>query len=909
MVKRNQRRLPSLYDAPFGQRAPSISIPQKHANRYGDRRHLAELVHFCRTHHLHGHVFSLEQILVEPRFYALLPLVDVPEEDTDPDVFEIIPRNHIHPYLHAAYNLPTLGVNDLSKGNRHLAILGLPGSGRTTALAAIALWSLALVEFDPPYDKIQAEIDRRESELSKEERTERIRHRIRVAQKAQQRMAQSDGRSYKIGEDPEVNQIESIKPFRERLPIYLHLDNLDIQTDNRQSDPAEPLIRAVQLQHTYLTSKTLPTSLYRAISRQQAIVLIDCLDEQSGDRQNIIKSWLDALMRLYPDNYYILTALPMGFHWMTEMGITPVYLRPWSLIEASQAVQKHITTSQLEVDENNLAQLQRTSRALLPVEIALRTQSFIRRDGQLPENRSDWIIDYLNSRLDDAEAWRPLLERMAQIKLDSNEVTLRQLIASDKEQPIWTPFGITTKPLDTAKPLNAESTNASPEVAAEGSSENTETSPNEGVPDSRRDTTRSLRRALSYLEQAGVIIGGASGRYRFRQSQIAAYLGGMSLVDQDEDVLVERALKPSWHEAFGYTSEHRSIDSAVSACLTAPLDIQYSTISQMVRWLSYAGKRAGWRPQLLRLLGNLVVAPHQYVALREHIAAALISSQDEGALVIMRTALQNQNADIRTLGCLGLGALRDTAAIKPLAALLKHADNDVQVSATLALGAIGTQPALLAMVEAMQHSESRSVRRAAAEMLAMYPDVGYETLYDAINEVEDILLRRAILFGLGRVRTDWALITINEVVSSAEEEFYVRLAAMEVFRMIYEAENQGVHNYPELAGVPWLLDFAEQQRRLGELPRDATALDVLQYAMTKGHPQLRYLALVTSSQLGIKDVLDAIYVRLNDKHEAIRDSAYRSLMSLSRQFGISLPAPVKVNADADPASDTMFESA
>lgn len=903
MVKRNQRRLPSLYDAPFGRRAPSISIPQKHANRYGDRRHLAELVHFCRTHHLHGHLFSLEQILIEPRFYTQLPLVDMPEEDTDPDVFEIVPRNHVHPYLHAAYNLPTLGIDDLSKGNRHLAILGLPGSGRTTALLAITLWSLALVEFDPPYDKIQAEIDRRESELSKEERTERIRHRIRVAQKAQQRMAQSDGRSYQIGDDPEVSQIESIKPFRERLPIYLHLDNLDIQANGRQADPAEPLVRAVQLQHSYLTAKTLPTSLYRAISRQNAVVLIDGFDEQAIDRQNIIKSWLDALMRLYPDNYYILTAPPTGFQWMTEMGITPVYIRPWSLIEASQAVQKHIATSQLEIEEDKLTQLQRTSRALLPVEIALRTQSFIQRGGQLPENRSDWITDYLNSRLDDAEAWRPLLERMAQINFDSYEVTFRQLIASDREDPIWTPFGIATKS------LNANGTNTTSENMPEDPPDNAETSINGATADTRRDTARSLRRALSYLEQAGVIISGANGKYRFRQTQIAAYMGGMSLVDQDEDALIQRALKPSWHEAFGYTSEHRSIDSAVSVCLAAPLDIQYSSISQMVRWLSYAGKRADWRPQLLRLLGNLVVAPHQYVALREHIASALISSQDEGALVIMRTALQNQNADIRTLGCLGLGALRDTAAIKPLAALLKHADNDVQVAATLALGAIGTQPALLAMVEAMQHSESRSVRRAAAEMLAMYPDVGYETLYDAINEVEDILLRRAILFGLGRVRTDWALITINEVVSSADEEFYVRLAAMEVFRMIYEAENQGVHNYPELAGVPWLLDFAEQQRRMGDLPRDASALDVLHYAMTKGHPQLRYLALVTSSQLAIKETVDAIYVRLNDKHEAIRDSAYRTLMSLSKQFGLSLPAPVRNSADADPATDSMSESA
>lgn len=846
------------------------TVNQEFAARHIDSRYLAEFIRFCEQNHLFGDDTPLSQVAVEPRFIAPDPLPETLEQDVDPDVFEMVPKDPAYPFLHAAYNVPTLGIAELSHGVPHIAILGNPGSGRTFALMCIALQSLGLLEFHPPYDKVQAEIDKYEAKLTPEERAKRIKQRIRIAQLAQERMSESDGKSY-IGTD-EGTEREISQPYKERVPIYCHLAEFDFETLAKQQtlDPAEQLIGLLQKRYSFLTGKTLPQSLYKAIVNGRATLLIDGYEELATINQNAARSWIKGFVQTYPQNYLVVTGAVTGYKWLSEMDISPVFIRPWHTTTVADAISLwHEGEAPLEPDK--LETLTHQCRFLQPVDIALFVNHHLKQSGTdaVVETQDEerfgwqhtWPQTYFNQHLDDLEAWLPFLQIMAEMELDKGAIRLSTLVERESRQQTWTPLDV----LDEDESKNGESKQASPR--------------------------RRVTQLLTFLTQNQILLKRSTQRYQFKHPVLAAYIAGEGLKYADADELAEKALLPSWERAIGYAAEIVPIDVAVKTKLEQPRDVALDCILSVSKWLSYAGKSAGWRNHYLRLLGNLLVAPNQFSPIRQRIAAALVSSRDEGAIVILRAAVQNPNPDVRRIACLGLGALKDVAAVQPLSRLLQNPNEGVKIAATLSLGAIGTDDSLVAMVHAMQESVSRGVRRAAAEMLALYPDIGYETLYDAVKEVKDILMRRAIIFGLGRIRTNWALITINEVVSSSAEEYYVRLAAMEVFRKIYEKESQGVVGYPHTNSVSWLLDWGAQQQRAGAVDEEATGEDMLHFAMESRQDDIRYMALMTASQLELVQSAPVIYQRLYDPNEGVRDMAYQALMNLQRGMDKKLPLP------------------
>lgn len=841
----------------------ATTITQRYAARHGDRRYLNEFVRFCQQNHLFGDRYNLSDIAVEPRFIPPDPLVSAPEEEVDPDVFRVVPQNHTYPFMHAPYNIPTLGIPELSQGTQRIALLGVNGSGRTTALMCIALWSLELLDFKPPYDKIQAQIDRYEEKLSPEERANRIKHRIRVAQQAQERMAEADGGTY-IGtgdeeEDHEVNLL------RRTIPIYCHLASLSRHLARAKSplDPAEQLIESLQDQYSFIAAKTLPQSLYRAIATGHALLLIDGYEDLNETEQQLAQTWLEALISTYPNNTLIVTGLPTGYHWLSELDIVPVFLRPWTETNVATAISNQFKASETTLNELVYIDLVAASQLLHPVDIALLSNIVSSDSEMLTSQAGQWPHHFLDQRLADLEAWLPYLQQLAEQELDTGRVTVGVTTEKQAVLHTWTPFDIAS---DTAEDTTEKSRERMPQ--------------------------RRTQLILTHLKTQGVLRQLAPGQYQFRHHVLAAYIAAQGLQYAEETELIEKASQPRWMRAIGYAAELVPIDAAVRAHLQQPKDVLLSHVLDITQWLAYAGKQATWRQHILRLLGNMFVAPNQFIRVREQIAAALVASRDEGSKMILRAALQNPNPDIRILSSLGLGALHDAGAINPLRKLFTIPDEMVQISATLALGAIGTKDALNVVLEAMQRSENRGVRRAAAEMLAMYPDIGYETLYKAINEETDILLRRAILFGLGRIRTNWALITINEVVSSGKEEYYVRLAAMEVFRVLYEKESQGVNGYPSANAIPWLLEWGQQQQRTGAISDDVTGDEMLSFALESRQPQTRYLALLTITQLGLLNQISNVYKHLHDPNEAVRDTAYRTLAHFQNRLGTDLPLPI-----------------
>jgi HEAT repeat protein len=949
----------------------------------GDGAYNRALVEYAQQAHLMGHRVPLTELLIEPRFIPPIDLVAIPEEDEPINIYETVPRAHDFPFLHAPYNIPTLSIDDLSRSDNLITLVGARGSGRTTALLTIALWSLGEVEFDPPPDAVQEYLAEQEEQLSPEEQAERIKTRVALSEQGRQRYAE-------MKEDVEEEDLvdpreERISQFRQIAPLYIHLGDIQLQSGEfgRNIDPAEPVIRALQQQVGWYTSKRMVNTQYALLREGGALVLIDGYDDVPQSDRQAIRGWLQAFVQMYSDNYIIIATPPEGYGLLNEYGAVPVYLRPWNdqMIKdyaARVAGNWQALTGQESVpvpepaDENAkpipineyLAQIlpELRSRSLHEITLYL-WQRLLRPDYDPDAPDQDESADslrehplllaYLTERFPDTPGILPELERMGRLQFDNGYITrsaivdemvaeemIRRGLWNTDHTPRITPEhntpGTTTQQTPADTPARTEEAFFSDEPIEEddidslfASDENEANEVNEedeepvaAAPDAvfaesatsspptsedgepltaedikkeenrlRGELNNQQKKFLNVLTEAGLLVAYRHGGYQFRHMDIAAYLAAHALEEANNETLVEKYRLPAWKPVFPHLAQVRDVSVLVSQQLSQPQDVLHQPVLELTRWLKYAGTDVEWRTPLLKYLGNLMVAPYQYSLLRERIAAALISSRDKGAQVIFRRALQERKPDIQRIACLALGAFRAEAALDALADVaLQSPEKNTAIAGALAVGAIGTEEALYTLVEVLQISDDNDIRRALAESLAANREQGYMTLYDAAR-AEEMLLRRAAVFGLGRIDTDWALIALNETYLE-DEEWYVRSAAEVVFKEIYEESLQGVRAYPEPDEAPWLHEWAEEEIERGNLPHDIEGMPLFERALDNhDDPLIRLLATVTIGQTGFYEKIDEVYQALTDNQEAIRDAAYRTLGQFQEKLGEPLPSP------------------
>ncbi len=835
---------------------------QQYATSSADNRYTGELLRLCETTHLAGMVVPLSSVLVEPRFLAAPELAAPPDDDHVPSVFEVIPRVPDHPYLLAPYNVESLSIEELTAGGQRLALLGQPGSGRTTALLAIALWGLGKLQVEQPQDVIQQRLDKEEAVLSDKERAARIKERMLIEERAKERLAEQQA------ESGEILPQESRAKSRRLIPIYVHLANINPESGEYGTavDPAEPLVRAVQHQVGTVTARAVARHLYQWLNTGQAMVLIDGYDDLPEPLRRVRLAWLRAFLSEYDHNFIIVTGPASGFGALQRLGLTPVYLRPWTEADNELLIQKwaeawaQITGTRrrpgAKPDDSVIARAKVRTLALSPLDLTLKIWSAYANDVDAP-GFEGWLRAYVARHLPSDTSLGVLLPQLSQLGTLQLEKGL--FAAQDLEGLLG----------GHAAPPPTPEADATDEAA-----------------EPEKEETSVQGKLLAALRRTGLLVQYRGGRYQFRHAFIAAYLASLMLKDVAPEHFLEYAAQPQWAQAVAYAAAHMPVDAAVNARLDAAGDILQNTLLDLARWLAYADTSVAWRATLIKQLGTLLLAPTQYPLVRERAAAALITTRDTGAAAVFRRAVRSLDAQVRQLGALGCGAMKIEEAVNDLVPLLHDADAGVQIAAGLALGAIGTDPALDHMVEALMNG-GEQVQRAVAETFAALPQEGYPILYDAISH-EEMSVRRAAVFGLRRLKTPWALIAIYRAFLE-DPQWYVRSAAQQAFTEMHSFEHGGPLAYPPAKAIPWLLDWAS---RHGEgLPSVEVANQMLLKALQEGEPDEKMLSAATLGQLGLADMAKPLYTALCDRHAPLRDTAYRALGELQLQMGRAIPVP------------------
>ncbi|NWF69843.1 MAG: HEAT repeat domain-containing protein [Chloroflexi bacterium] len=843
-------------------RRQSRSI-RHYLTRSADGRYLGDLSEYCQRAHVAGRFVKLAQVLVEPRFLLAAELPGVGEEVTR-SVFEVVPRVYDHPFLHAPYPIESLSLAELVTGERSLALLGVAGSGRSTALHALILWMLGEIEFKPLPDKVQERLTAEEAALDDAKRAERIKARVSIEERAKERLAKERGLN--IAEAEATLGETRVEAFKRLMPVYVHLANVNLNKEEfgNQADPAEPLVRAVQYQMGRVTGSSVPVFLYNRLNKGQAALLIDGYDELPANERPAALAWLQALKAAYAQNFFIVVGTPQGSGALLQLGLTPVYVRPWSDLDIEHAAQAWARawpqiggtrrSPAPTPEENRVRRAISGSRAWLPYELTLKIWGLYADDSETP-GLEGWLRALIARQLPKDQSLGVLLPRLAAaaaLQLDEGVITRERIEA--RYSALFA--------------ASEESTNP-PEKK-----------------DKKEETETGAQKFLTVLRRAGLVIRYRGERFAFHHAFLAAYLASLTLPELAEEALIDKALNVRWTQAFAYAALHMDVEAAVKACLTTPADMLHTRMLEAARWLAYAPAEAAWREAVLKQLGGLLVAANQYPLLRERAAAALIATREMSAARLFKAAAKDANADVRRLACLCLGALRAADGLPELTACLQDAAGDVQIAAGLALGALGTQEALEAMIMALT-SGSEQLRKAIAEAFTAIPDEGYPVLYDAIED-EDMNVRRAAIFGLRRINANWSLMAVYKTFLD-DSQWYVRSAAQEAFiKMSYrEASGPGLH--PAIQTLPWLEGWAGQRGQ--ELATPAHGEEALLRALREGEPPIKILAALTVGQLGMVRQAGLLYTALRDRHEAVRAAAQRALGELQMYIGEALPLP------------------
>ncbi len=810
-----------------------------------DERYRRELVHYLRQRHLAAALFPLDAVLIEPVLVPAPPpaLPPVEGEPEAPDVFSVVPIFHDLPYSYAPYNVDTIALEDLSKGDRHVMILGVTGLGKSTALVTLALMALGVVRFETLEELTTQAIEEEETGLSEDERALRAREREEMRARAREKWQETQEQRRKLfvaGAREEDNTAEetSWEALDALLPILVDVRDLEFDPalygyKDGTLDPAEPIVRAVQRQVSTVTAQMVGTLLYPALEAGRALVLLDGYDALSAEAREMYYPWLEQFLAFYGHNRVVASGPVTGYAHLAALGFTPTFLRAWREDDYARLVQRwaeawHANTGERPSPEV-LHRLTVDNRARPMVDVTLKIWAGLADDIRIA-GRAGWYDALLHRLLPDMEDFATLAEFAARLARAGVPLSRAELLAELDE--------------DAATAFDA-------------------------------------------AHKAGILIAFSGGRYDFVHPQLTAYLAGQALIAAGAERAAEVALEPNWQEALSFAAAELDLMSAVQRRMESTPDLLYSTLFGLTRWAPDAPPEAPWRGELFRRLGAAMMAPQQFPTVRERAMAAMIAAREPNVLFVFRQALRSADADTRRLGCIGLGALGNEEAVDDLAAMMADREPRVQLAAGLALGAIGSEKAIEHMIHALLQG-SNDLRRAIAEALAALPGEGHQTLREAA-QAEEIEIRRAAVFGLSRVRQPWAVSLLYRMMFE-DSQWYVRSAAEDAFLAAQSPEHEGPSAYPEADTLSWLVQWAGERGQ--GVPAGEVARQVLVRALQEAEPAYKVLAALTLGQLGHLPALKALYAALRDRHPEVRSAAYAALAELQTRVGRPFPGLV-----------------
>ena len=679
--------------------------------------------------------------------------------------------------------------------------------------------------------------------------------------------------------DPQLGDLNEIVPF------LAHVADLSLTVADPK-DILNPIIDAASEHASFLDLGRVAAFVQYSFKSGRALLLLDGFDELAQDGQQAVTEFLKTLLEVYPLARVVTTALPEQIGGLLGLGFAPLALMGWNSHRQTEFIRKWGGQWTRFVASESWAQAGRESvdpilleswlaygnQHLSPLELTLKVWG-----GFAGDSLGARILDAISAhirRVAPADTPVAALETLAmQVVLSA------QPVFDARKARDWVK---SFEPVE-EKPLEGP-------TAAEG--ESPQTSPI--VKKKEADAVQSppsRSGLLGKMSASGLLRVHPNNRMRFLHPVFGGYLAGRALsAYKGEDDLLKQ---PNWGGkllAMRYLAAHGDASRLAEALLKIEDPLLQRPLLNAARWLRESPREAAWRGKIMAGLARVIQDDGSPRALRGQAVAAFVLCGDPGAAAFFRQSLQSLSFELIPLAALGSGAIQDAKAVELLASSMSAPSSATQRAACLALVAIGTPAALEAVARALLSGDD-DLRRSAAEALANDPNEGHATLKDGAT-LNDILVRRAVIYGLGRVDEPWAL-EILQSIQVEDDQWIVRNAATEVIESKALSALTGTSADPRVprptrppSETPWLIEFAGKQG-MGISP-GIPATDLLIRALQDGN----VAALAYLRRTPDEGVIKSMYEAMQSHDSELSEAAYQTIWELA-SGGIVLPNPVQ----------------
>lgn len=783
--------------------------------------------------HLASSLFALEELFEAPRLLAPPSAADPGAPLLHEDIAaQALPYLRDWPEIPAFYNAASLSLTEALSGDANLLLLGQPGSGKSAALAILA---------------------------------------AQIANRAPETAALND-----------------------RVPFLLHAADLPTVSEFKNAeDLLRPLIEQESPRTPLFERSRLPAFYQSAFQSGRALLLLDGLDELPQTGLQNTAAWLKLLLRTYPKTRIVASGAPEYGDGLPGLQFFPLAILPWTPEQQTNFIQRWDSLWRKYVANEAWAQtgeqvnftllrrwlLAENLQGLTPLELTLKAWAAYAGDTRGPRP-ADAIEAHLRRLAPQQTPLEALQTLGVQVSLSGSP------LFEEKNAREWLKrFEATPAPEDTPTPessLPAEAASSLP--GAEPAS--AEAAPQVVSPAKGAKPAPAAPSLPATLLQYGLLSAHSQNHLRFSHPVFCGWLAGRGLKTEDTPTLLSQ---PNWSGkslSLRYLAAFGDASPCVESLLAEPDPLLQRPLLLAGRMLREAPRNAAWRDPVLAALVSLLRDEEAPLQLRAQAMAALTLSGDPSLAALLRQLLvSGGSASLVQLTALACGALRDAKAIDLLAALLTRSSGAAQQAICLALAAIGSAPALEAIAIALLQG-SEELRQMAAEALANERVEGHEALREGLGS-DDILVRRAIAYGLGRVREAWAD-QILERLQTEDKEWVVRNAAAEAFNTRQQNAQRAPRRLTTPSETPWLLEFAARQGMgipPGQFPTDLLLQALRGESEAEYQGALRYLRLAPS-----EGVIAALYQEYFKPHSPKREAVF-ALLSEYAFAGISLPEP------------------
>ncbi len=677
-----------------------------------------------------------------------------------------------------------------------------------------------------------------------------------------------------------ANRSEKLVKRQDAIPFHFHVADLQLPVKDSKNI-LNPIIEAISENAPVFDTGKIPAFVQNAFKSGKALLLVDGFDELTPDEQNLFSEFFKTLINEQPEVQIVTTGAPEHLDGLIMLGFVPLSLSAWNekanakfitqwgeLWMRTIALEAWAQTGPGQVDPLLVnSWLGSVSGNLSPLELTLKVWGAYAGDSLGP-HVLEAIATHIR-RIAPANTPVAALETLA----------MQVVISAD---PVFDPrkARVWVKSFEVA----AETPEGEPDQSPEGEAK--EVDPKTKSRKKVEKVSTPTHGLLSKMTASGLLVSYPNNRMRFVHPVFAGYLAGHALTNYNADETL--LTQPDWlgkNLAMRYIAAHGDASRLAQYMMGDSRLPMHRPLFEAARWLRDAPRNAPWRGKMFSLLAEILQTENIPLGLRGQALAAFIYSNDPAAASLFRQLASSKSFELIHLAILGIGAMRDVKSLKLLEGALQAPSVSVKRAACMALAAVGTLQSMEIAADALLHGEE-DVRRAAGEAVANDPNEGHSMLKDGIG-INDILLRRAAVYGLGRVMEDWALDLLKQI-QIEDDQWVVRNAATEVLDMRTKGESYSPVKPAAPSDTPWLVEFAAK-KGVGISP-GLPATDILLVALKDENPEVRLASLQFLKFTPQENVLKQLYETMYDDDPELREYAYNTLWELG-SAGIKLPDP------------------